>query len=40
MIIGEHFQLDCLRVYLHLSYDRPLTLYWIPPNKEALLALK
>ena len=40
IIDREHFELDYLHLYLHLSHDHPLTLYWIRPNEEALLALK
>ena len=40
IIDGEHFEPDYLHFYLHLSHGHPLTLYWITPNEEALLALK
>ena len=40
IIDGEHFEPDYLHFYLHLSHGHPLTLYWITPNEEALLALR
>jgi hypothetical protein len=40
IICGEFFEPEYLNLYLHLSRDRPLTLYLITPNEGALLALK
>ena len=40
IIDAKCFELEYLQLYLHLSRDHPLTLYFSAPNEELLLALK
>ena len=40
IIDAKCFELEYLQLYLHLSHDHPLTLYFSTPNEELLLALK